>query len=67
MTLISSAYAGVHRATVHSRANCVGNNESITWWLGHTRIWRAVSEHLRDRHYTHIVDTGYEATGLSVI
>lgn len=62
ISLSPSIYPGVKRVTVHSRANCAGNNESITWWLGHTRIWRAVSEHLRGGHYIHLVDTGYNDT-----
>ena len=37
----SIANAGINGTTAHSRANCV-NNESITWWLGHSYNWRVV-------------------------
>ncbi|WP_157698153.1 hypothetical protein [Legionella clemsonensis] len=33
-----TAHAGINATTAHSRANCV-NNESITWWLGHSYDW----------------------------
>ena len=55
-------HAGVAAATDHSRANCLGNNESITWWLGHDYIWRSISEHMKAGEYTHYVDTGYNKT-----
>ena len=41
----SIAYSGINGTTAHSRANC-GNNESITWWLGHAYDWRVVSIHM---------------------
>ena len=40
-----SVYAGVASPTAHSRANCFGFNESITWHLGHSYYWRVESHH----------------------
>lgn len=37
--------AGVVAPTAHSRANCGGFNESITWHLGHSYWWRVESHH----------------------
>lgn len=55
------SFAGVRGPTAHSRANC-GNNESITWWLGHARDWRVVSFHNYDKDNAkagyHYIDTG---------
>ena len=34
------AHAGIASATAHSRANCLGFNESVTWYLGHSFWWR---------------------------
>ncbi len=55
-------HCGINKTTVHSRANCM-NNESITWWLGHSFNWRVVSihQHHKDGPY-HVIDTGYNTT-----
>lgn len=56
--------AGINATTVHSRANCFGFNESITWWLGNAYNWKVVSIH--DSHDSrlgyHVIDTGYQVT-----
>ena len=54
--------AGINATTVHSRANCI-NNESITWYLGHSFIWRVVSIHQQGAEGPyHVMDTGYTNT-----
>lgn len=56
----TTTHAGLKATTVHSRANCI-NNESITWWLNHSYIWKVVSIH--DNGYGfHVVDTGFKYT-----
>jgi len=55
------ANAGINGTTAHSRANCV-NNESITWWLGHSYNWRVVSIHNYKGNPQHNIDTGYAVT-----
>jgi hypothetical protein len=53
--------AGLVSTTVHSRANCI-NNESITWWLGHSYDWRVVSTHTNIYGGGHLIDTGFAMT-----
>ena len=43
----SSANAGLHGLTHHSRANCV-NNETISWHAGHNYWFWIVSRHRND-------------------
>ena len=38
--------AGVIELTYHSRANCVGFNESISWHLGHSNLLKTYSDHI---------------------
>ena len=53
-------HAGIHKTTVHSRANCL-NNESITWWNGHAFNWRVVSIHKHTpTQQIHMIDTGFQ-------
>lgn len=55
------SHAGVAATTAHSRANCGGFNESITWYLGHYFDWRVESHHfLSIKHTTpaHVINTG---------
>ncbi|WP_131779310.1 hypothetical protein [Legionella bozemanae] len=61
MILSGTVFAGINGTTVHSRANCI-NNESITWYLGHSFPWRVVSFHTPDYKHNssyHYIDTGY--------
>lgn len=59
MCFINTAQAGLHKTTVHSRANCA-NNESITWWNGHAYPWRVVSIHKHvPTKQVHMIDTGF--------
>ena len=44
----STANAGVNALTIHSRANCLGFNESITWHKGHLYQLETYSEHYLD-------------------
>jgi len=62
MPMISQA--GVITPTAHSRANCVGFNESITWHLGHSYMWRVESHHYPKgwTHPVHIMNTGTHVT-----
>lgn len=43
--LSSLSYAGFHGLTHHSRANCFGFNESVTWWAGNPVAAYVVSTH----------------------
>lgn len=54
--------AGVVAFTMHSRANCVGFNESISWHLGYSYWLRTKSQHIYDSQIQHTVDTGKEYT-----
>jgi hypothetical protein len=40
-----STYAGLHGLTHHSRANCIGFNESISWHAGNAYWMWVVSRH----------------------
>jgi hypothetical protein len=42
---ISGAYAGFAGFTMHSRANCAGFNESISWHFGHSYNLITYSKH----------------------
>ncbi|MCX7114751.1 MAG: hypothetical protein NTW08_02405 [Gammaproteobacteria bacterium] len=42
----SSAYSGFYANTAHSRANCYGFNESITWNWSEYHWWQVKSIHL---------------------
>lgn len=56
--------AGIAAPTAHSRANCFGFNESITWHLGHSYQWRVESHHY-PKGWTrpvHILNTGTQYT-----
>jgi hypothetical protein len=60
-----SSYAGVAAPTAHSRANCGGFNESITWQLGHSYWWRVESHHflsIGDARPNHVINTGKNMT-----
>ncbi len=65
LLLSVNAQAGLWATTIHSRANCV-NNESITWYAGHSYNWRVYSFHWYDwkkesKGY-HLIDTGMSYT-----
>ena len=59
LILSMNAYAGIMAPTAHSRANC-GNNESITWHLGHSYWYRVISFHypIKGKNINHVEDTG---------
>lgn len=57
--------AGIKAPTAHSRANCAGFNESITWHLGHSYWWRVESHHymsMADARPHHVLNTGQDLT-----
>lgn len=57
--------SGVVAPTAHSRANCAGFNESVTWHLGHSYWWRVESHHflsIRNARPHHVVNTGANLT-----
>ena len=63
--ITSSAGAGVAGPTAHSRANCAGFNESITWYLWNSYWWRVESHHFPNNQATrpaHMLDTGTQFT-----
>lgn len=51
-----SSNAGVNDLTFHSRANCIGFNESVTWRLGYAYELRTTSYH--DNQYNDNYDHG---------
>ncbi len=58
-------HAGVIKPTAHSRANCFGFNESVTWHLGHSYWWRVESRHyasIRSIRAHHILNSGKQFT-----
>lgn len=46
ISICLTAKAGLHERTIHSRANCFGNNESITWHAGHSYRLKTYSAHI---------------------
>lgn len=61
----SSLYAGAWGPTAHSRANCGGFNESVTWHAFHNYWWRVESHHflsVADKRPIHILNTGKNYT-----
>lgn len=60
-----NTHAGLYATTIHSRANC-GNNESITWYAGHSYNWRVYSFHWLDKDKPsqgyHLIDTKMSLT-----
>lgn len=57
--------AGAWKPTAHSRANCGGFNESVTWHLGHSYWWRVESHHFapgQPSRPAHILNTGKDYT-----
>lgn len=62
--VISNCYAGLAGVTAHSRANCAGFNESVTWYAGHYYDWRVESHHFPEgwSQPLHILNTGTQNT-----
>lgn len=64
----SFSHAGLKSLTHHSRANCVGFNETISWWAGHAFVGRVISKHyplgkpFPDSKEHHTIDTGTSRT-----
>jgi hypothetical protein len=56
--------AGVAYPTSHSRANCAGFNESVSWWLGHPDYRQVHSFHYVTTQgpMAHVLDTGMSHT-----
>ena len=48
MIISINSYSAINALSHHSRANCVGFNETITWWLGHPIYSRVISTHYPD-------------------
>ncbi len=57
----SSAEAGLYQFTMHSRANCF-NNESISWWAGHSYKLNTVSYHYYAGRLAHVIQSGWTMT-----
>jgi hypothetical protein len=54
----SATHAGALAWTSHSRANCAGVNESITWYALGADYWRVFSVHnYKNPTYTHTQNT----------
>ncbi len=64
----SNCYAGIAGLTIHSRANCAGVNESISWHANNPHYLRTTSEHLDIKSgQKHFEDTGFQNTWRSAI
>jgi hypothetical protein len=61
LTIASSAHAGFHGLTHHSRANCVSFNESVSWHANNYYWFWVNSVHWKDGKQQHqlIVDWAY--------
>jgi hypothetical protein len=65
LSITVSAYAGFAAPTAHSRANCGGFNESVTWEFATYYWWRVESHHflsISDLRPHHILNTGTNLT-----
>jgi hypothetical protein len=62
--LSQSVSAGFVSNTAHSRANCGGFNESITWNGSQSHWWRVLSIHFAIHQFSndHSIDTGMHYT-----
>lgn len=63
--LCINAQAGVTAITYHSRANCGGFNESISWRLGYSYWFQTLSQHIHSVNGTqmgHFLDSGSALT-----
>lgn len=59
LLLIVNAHAGFATNTAHSRANCFGFNESVTWNGMVNHWWRVESVHINNHSPgRHIINTG---------
>lgn len=60
--ILSKAYAGAAGFTIHSRANCFGFNESISWDA--TAYWRLItqSDHYYEGKRQHLIKTHDQTT-----
>ncbi len=60
----SLAHAGAWAITAHSRANCAGFNESVTWHAAHYYWWRVESHHFAPgtNYAAHVLNTGKNYT-----
>ena len=56
-----NANAGLYKLTHHSRAHCV-NNESITWWAGHSFPSKIIAYHNKNGEQNCWIDTGKQYT-----
>jgi len=65
LSLCLNAEAGVAAITYHSRANCAGFNESISWRLGYSYWFQTLSQHIHNVNGVpmgHLLDTGMAQT-----
>jgi hypothetical protein len=63
--LAFTVHAGVVAPTAHSRANCGGFNESVTWQAFHSYWWRVESHHflsISEPWPHHVLNTGKNLT-----
>lgn len=70
LSLSQSSYSAFNGLTIHSRANCLGINESISWDWTRNHILRVESEHWfcpNVCHMVHVNDTGFEDTWRNAI
>lgn len=68
LLISSAAHAGLWGPTAHSRANCAGFNETVTWQAGHSYLWRVESHHY-PKGWTrphHILKSNREVTWRSI-
>ena len=61
LSVYLNATAGTVTITYHSRANCVGFNESISWRLGYSYWFQTFSQHINSS-LNHTLNTGQALT-----
>lgn len=62
MLASSSANAGLYLFTTHSRANCLGFNESISWHKGHYYKLMTTSYHFHQDRFIHALEQPWDTT-----
>ena len=62
--LSGTSSAAINKLSHHSRANCGGFNESVSWELGVMHITWVLSEHtdIRGSTYSHAMASGWQDT-----
>lgn len=68
-SIASTSHAGLYAPTMHSRANCNGINESVTWQANVPHNWRVDSYHWESNQNSkkeHIKSTKWAWTTIAI-